>query len=689
MSTKTTFKRIALVTVAALGFGVLTSVAPASADTYVEGSFSRVAFMTPTSTGTIANEASAVISVGGACSNSAAGFHVQQTYYVAIVSAPATSNLAANSVLTRPAGANDYDTTVPTGYTQVNGTAYTLASQDFAAGQDYAARVMGECTAATSSMTVYAKVRFTPDKAGTYVIAAVPADNSLTRATATWTVTVAAQPTVSATASTSYATAADTTTAGAFAFATDLTGYLIAAKAAGTLAGVHYVVQDNGSPTDPLSAGGKLTVTVSGSGMAAIVDLAGACSYANSARALTGTSTLIGQKICFYSDGTAGTGTVTWSVGTTVLGSSTATFYGAAAKYTASATYSVIGVGESTAAATVSAVSLSARKSVKVLVTDANGNPVPGVTVYMNSSDTTVIAGTYTASGAVTSSTGYAYWNLSGIATGTANLSFTNKVSANDPLITTANPEITAGPVAVRVGSNKADKVTIAFDKAEYLPGEKATITLTVVDSKGNAVPRGVHQLFNSALSSNFALAAGTLPGTANANASCADGYGVAGTSKATCDPGYTQTAPALLAGEVWISGSTGTATYTINMPLVPGTVTVSGTNWLYLPNGLGTSANAGTAISATAKVATDGAVEAVAQAAADAAAEATDAANAATDAANAAAEAADAATAAAQDAADAVAALSAQVASLISGLKAQLTALTNLVIKIQKKVKA
>jgi len=80
---------------------------------------------------------------------------------------------------------------------------------------------------------------------------------------------------------------------------------------------------------------------------------------------------------------------------------------------------------------------------------------------------------------------------------------------------------------------------------------------------------------------------------------------------------------------------------------------------------------------------------DSTAQTAADAAAEATDAANAATDAANAAAEAADAATAAAQDAADAVAALSAQVATLISGLKSQLTALTNLVIKIQKKVKA
>ena len=77
------------------------------------------------------------------------------------------------------------------------------------------------------------------------------------------------------------------------------------------------------------------------------------------------------------------------------------------------------------------------------------------------------------------------------------------------------------------------------------------------------------------------------------------------------------------------------------------------------------------------------------ASSAVDAANEATDAANAATDAANAAAEAADAATAAAQDAQAAVAALATQVADLISGIKAQITALTNLVVKIQKKVKA
>jgi len=86
--------------------------------------------------------------------------------------------------------------------------------------------------------------------------------------------------------------------------------------------------------------------------------------------------------------------------------------------------------------------------------------------------------------------------------------------------------------------------------------------------------------------------------------------------------------------------------------------------------------------------VATSGVAD-VAAAAADAAAEATDAANAATDAANAAAEAADAATAAAQDAADAVAALATSVEAMVGALKKQITALTNLVIKIQKKVRA
>ena len=101
-----------------------------------------------------------------------------------------------------------------------------------------------------------------------------------------------------------------------------------------------------------------------------------------------------------------------------------------------------------------------------------------------------------------------------------------------------------------------------------------------------------------------------------------------------------------------------------------------------------GAAEQAGEDAVAAANAAGEAAV-AAAEAAQEAAAEATDAANAATDAANASAEAADAATAAAQDAADAIAALSLQVTEVISALKKQITSLTNLVIRIQKKVKA
>jgi hypothetical protein len=78
-----------------------------------------------------------------------------------------------------------------------------------------------------------------------------------------------------------------------------------------------------------------------------------------------------------------------------------------------------------------------------------------------------------------------------------------------------------------------------------------------------------------------------------------------------------------------------------------------------------------------------------ITSAAATAAEAAEAAANDATDAAITAGEAAEAASALAQEAVDAVAELSASVTKLISALKAQITTLTNLVIKIQKKVKA
>jgi protocatechuate 3,4-dioxygenase beta subunit len=593
--------------------------------------------------------------------------------------APSTSSVST------PGGSLQWSVPTDTSSAVNNNNALTYqASAASWAGASQGAQTTA--TAAGRSSANY-KLTFTPDKAGTYLVRIFGYPNATTTAIfVDWTVVVTA-PAPTAAASTGYESGIDSTTQGDFALATDNVGYASASSTAGSLAGAVNVYQKNGSTTNPLLVGGKLTVTVSGAGLVSLVDLGTACSATGAVRALTGTSTALSQKICMYSDGSSGVGTFTWSSGTTALGSTTATFYGAPASYTASINNAVIEVA-SAVAASATGMSNGNRRAVQVVVKDANGVPVPGATVYMNSSDKTVISGSYQSTTSTTDGTGRARFDLTGLAAGTSNLTFTNRASAS---ATTPTTEITAGPLAVRVGSTAADKVTMAFDKTSYLPGEKASITVTVTDSKGNAVPRGIYSLFNSALSSSLPLTIGSTPGTAKAAASCADAYGVptADAVSGTCASG-TQSSPALAAGAVWISGSTGIATFSVNMPSISGSVTVSGTVSTYLNSGL--SANAGTAISATAAVEVNAGTQLAidtAQAATDAAAEATDAANAATDAANAAAEAADAATAAAQDAADAVAALSAQVATLIAGLKAQLTALTNLIIKIQKKVKA
>jgi hypothetical protein len=225
---------------------------------------------------------------------------------------------------------------------------------------------------------------------------------------------------------------------------------------------------------------------------------------------------------------------------------------------------------------------------------------------------------------------------VTAVAAGTAVITVTNGAT---PAITTTR--------TYTVAKTTAKTVTMSFDKVDYAAGEKMVLTVTALDSTGKAVADGARNLFAAnVVSSVNLITVTTLP----------------------------LISVTLLAGK---------ATYTMYAPLGKGPITVSGTEGAATDNviALGTAAT----ISATANVVSDG----VAEAAVDAANEAIDAANAATDAANAAAEAADAATAAAQDAADAVAALSVSVEAMINSLKKQITALTNLVIKIQKKVKA
>ena len=135
---------------------------------------------------------------------------------------------------------------------------------------------------------------------------------------------------------------------------------------------------------------------------------------------------------------------------------------------------------------------------------------------------------------------------------------------------------------------------------------------------------------------------------------------------------------------------SKGVKEYVLYAPSTSGTITVTGTEGAATAlTERAAASTAGTTYVAKKPTASAVVVNSAVDAATDAANEAVDAANAATDAALAAAEAADAATTAAQEASDAVAALSESVTKLIAGLQAQIKSLAAVVAKIAKKVKA
>jgi hypothetical protein len=338
------------------------------------------------------------------------------------------------------------------------------------------------------------------------------------------------------------------------------------------------------------------------------------------ARALT--SAALSDNVGYVTvsnDGTAGVSTITISVGTTVVATETITFSGAAAKYEVTAVSGTYKIGSN-------AGTDSATTGISVKVTDSAGNVVDGANVFLKSGDTTIatVSSSSAASGASTASpSGFAYFALEGIKSGSTTITACNTAACTDATITAST--------AIKVAKTEAATVTAAFDKATYAPGEKMTLNIVAKDADGNAI--------------------------ADANA---------GTYTMSANLGTTSTLPTAAA---FVGG---THAVTIYAPVSSGTFTVSiklllGAAWA--------TALDDTTITASADVVNPGQ-----DAATDAANEATDAANAATDAALAAADAADAATAAAEDASAAVAKLAKSVNTALKNLRKQITALTALV---------
>ena len=610
MSTKTTFKRIALVAVAALGLGLL-SVAPSSA---VQQS-DTLAFASATDSTDLGTAKTVTLTQSFLGNNGDTS-----TVTLSIVSAPTGNSTVATLAPQLTNGVNG----TPGGSAQLGSLMDTTTNGTFGT-------VTGKWTVTLPATAI----------AGTYVIKATANFLKVSDGTIITTSPLPVAPAVTWTVTVASGTVADATSTLTLRAGTASTGSAATVSvAAGSSATAVATIEVTPLTASVASTGSTLiSATVSGPGTLSTTSTgtAGSTTGLKSATYLGATNAA--GFVHLFGDGTAGTATVTISIGAVVIGTKTVNFTGAASAVTATLIKPAIAAGSAGVAGVISAT-----------VKDAVGNGVSGVTLYV------VTSGSAIANSSVTSgSAGVVLIPLVGKEAGTSTVTV-QSYAAGSAAGTTG---FSAAALSVRVGSDVASSVTMSFDKATYSQGEAAVLTVTIKDAAGNAVTDGTYAAFAAQVTATRTMGGEALP-----LASIATG------------------------------SSTGIVTYKVNVPSTSGAFSVSA-----LPGAGLLGAGSAVAISASATVSQSAAEIANADAiaaAADAAAEATDAANAATDAANAAAEAADAATAAAQDAADAVATLGTQVAELVAGLKAQIaaqkaaiTALTNLVIKIQKKLKA
>ena len=627
MSTKTTFKRVALVAVAALGFGLL-SVAPSNAAVAAD------TLTVTDGTATIGESVTATSATATLSFIASAPSTDSHSVTASLVSGPATSTqfpilqlaeTTSAKVSPYTGGGESATGTNFDAYSKV----YVVASGSARATAKFAVFIGNTANAGVAVAGTYV-VRITP--------AAAPTAGTATFKDITITVAAAAKATQAYTqlglgGNTVAAAlgAVDSAVAGSKTASTTIVGKLDVSLrgASGSEIAESYTATITGAGT--LGQGGKTSSTTTGTVVGRSITM------------------VHGNAVHIFSDGTGGVGTVTiTNAAGAVLATKTVSFYGDPAVVTLSSNSNAV-VG-----------TLSA--PVKATVYDSNGYPVAGVKVYATSADATVISNSYTAS-SNTSALGEANVSLTGVKLGTAKVTVGIATSATDvtTLGYTAKADIT---VTVGGSANEQAGVVVTTDKQVYTPGSYAYVTVKAVDAAGKTLsplPTGKYTVFaTGGISASLPIE--TVTGIISAVDFTPSAK--AGTATAA-DP---------------IVAQAGEAIYKIKLPAYVGDLTLSWTSAAasYFPANIAAGAVAG---SLTVTLSDPGS-----QAAVDAAAEATDAANAATDAALAAADAADAATAAAEDASASVAQLSKSVTTALNNLKKQITSLTALVNKLLKR---
>jgi trimeric autotransporter adhesin len=580
MSTTTNFKRIALVAVAALGLGVLSSVpsqAATNADTLVLSATTAAQNTAETYTST---SATATISfIGSAVIDS-------MSLTASLQSGPAgTTALPYLRLIETTTAA--VDSVTATGASKVAGDAVNPNTAGIVA-------TLPGTTTATATGAKFAvylgkgSSTVAPTVVGTYVVKLTPAVTGGTGTlqsaaqTVTITVTEAAALDTKAAAATTKVYIQDSNQALAIVPTTDSTVVKSKTPSQNTVA-VLYIRPYNAAGGTAVNE--SLTVATNAGSLGTAVNTP----LGRSLNVIGGASA---TPVYISPDGTSGTATITvTSAAGVLLATKTMTFHGALASFAAP----TIAATDSTVVAVngTTKVSVKALDSAATLVSNLTG----GTDIYAFSDSAAVAS---VATYAFSSTTGNSVI-VTGLAAGVANITFGNAS-------TLAASTIKSTPIAVRVGSSTANSVTVAFDKTAYVPGEKATLTITVLDAKGLKVAGDI------TYSDIFATG------------------GLAG------NMGLTNSSPDLTGTSVLVNGLTNTKTYTVYMPATGGSYKLSWTG--------------GTALAAANQVAGSTTVTV------------TDAAS------------------------SALAAVTA-LATTVASLRTLIVTLTNLVLKIQKKVKA
>jgi hypothetical protein len=462
MSTKTTFKRVALVAVATLGLGVL-SVVPSSATVNADTLVVSAATATQTTAETAtATSATAKLTFLGAALDS-------MSVTASLVSGPSTSTALPYLQLAETASAT-IDTKTAVQWT--NSAVGFETAPNIASVVTNAAGAVAQ-TSATWKVFLSTNGTAAPSVAGTYVVKLTPANvstGSLNGTAQTITITVTKHTANTATSGTVILNRGETNTATVDDVVTASKSVVTTPDAAATLV-VALKNSVSGTPTE------SYTATITGPGTLGGVALANiASSNTSLGRSI---SVQFNHVVQVFADGASGVSTVTISTASgVVIGTKSITFYGDATTITAKTTALTTG--------TVAKVGSNA-KLISFTVADAAGTAVNTGSYYLVSAAAATISNTYTACNAWNATDGYTC-DVAGVAKGTTNLYVTNKPSATDTTVTTV---IKSADVSVRVGTTTPASVSVAIDKSAYAPGEKATLTVTLKDADGNVVPSG------------------------------------------------------------------------------------------------------------------------------------------------------------------------------------------------------